>query len=547
VDMDIGGMMFRCSFGDMRQTNKKDPSKYRSIRTSHKPPVDKRIGAFRWNPVMPVSLPTLSQFAAFQKAFEKPVKDSIDLALRFHMYRKQSKDIPLLGVETMFAMYPETKGTFYQSTLPHIICQALKLPTLLAKDGLLIFNNKFKCGSSGNTIGGRNIPTLGYDPPPGHPTKVFVHRELCLSILSAMFLGVLPKTSSRTCGMPSNEIPLKLLLDRSPQEVAKLRMLVNYFDRTKASVPAGLLEIHRVGVDTRKFDAKKWTSFKCPLQPLSLLDLNIGLEEAYTEKCLQVDFANCSLGGGVLTGGCVQEEIRFAICPELIVCMFFCPIMHENEAIHMIGGEQFSQYKGYGFGLKFGGDYKDPAPRRKDGTVLTALTAIDALDGRGVGRQFQYQWTEKAILRELNKAYAGFLPENHDSLDDFKDIATGNWGCGAFLGHLGLKAILQWIAASVAGRSMYYFPWNEKSFADGFETFIRSICPEATIARAHPNKLVAKSRVTFAGRQKPTAIVGPIVGAVLAVAKQQIRRIDDGLPILKGGCYFDAVLRELRS
>ena len=34
---------------------------------------------------------------------------------------------------------------------------------------------------------------------------------------------------------------------------------------------------------------------------------------------LQVDFANKFIGGGVLGHGAVQEEIRFLICPELLV------------------------------------------------------------------------------------------------------------------------------------------------------------------------------------------------------------------------------------
>jgi hypothetical protein len=36
---------------------------------------------------------------------------------------------------------------------------------------------------------------------------------------------------------------------------------------------------------------------------------------------MHVDFANCFIGGGVLSGGCVQEEILFAICPELTVAL----------------------------------------------------------------------------------------------------------------------------------------------------------------------------------------------------------------------------------
>ena len=33
-------------------------------------------------------------------------------------------------------------------------------------------------------------------------------------------------------------------------------------------------------------------------------------------KCIRIDFANKFIGGGILTGGAVQEEIMFACSPE---------------------------------------------------------------------------------------------------------------------------------------------------------------------------------------------------------------------------------------
>ena len=48
---------------------------------------------------------------------------------------------------------------------------------------------------------------------------------------------------------------------------------------------------------------------------------------------LQVNFANRKIGGGVLAGGRVQEEIRFSIFPELIVSRLIMDHMDANEAI----------------------------------------------------------------------------------------------------------------------------------------------------------------------------------------------------------------------
>ena len=48
--------------------------------------------------------------------------------------------------------------------------------------------------------------------------------------------------------------------------------------------------------------------------------------------------------GGV---GPTQEEIRFVICPELIVGMLICPAMRANESIQIVGAERYSKYTGW--------------------------------------------------------------------------------------------------------------------------------------------------------------------------------------------------------
>ncbi len=58
-----------------------------------------------------------------------------------------------------------------------------------------------------------------------------------------------------------------------------------------------------------------------------------------------MDFANKYVGGGVLGYGCVQEEIRFLISPELIVSRLFVEELDVNEILLVIGPEMFSTYK----------------------------------------------------------------------------------------------------------------------------------------------------------------------------------------------------------
>merc|ERR1711971_1319315 len=137
----------------------------------------------------------------------------------------------------------------------------------------------------------------------------------------------------------------------SPQEYAKLRMFVNYFERCKNKEPTGYLHIDRVtGVG---LDEAAWRCSKQPLQPMTFAEKFKGFEDA--PGLAHADFANMFLGGGVLSGGCVQEEIRFAICPELVVGLLVNPRMMDDEAIQIVGGEQFSAYKGYAFNLRYNG------------------------------------------------------------------------------------------------------------------------------------------------------------------------------------------------
>ena len=53
--------------------------------------------------------------------------------------------------------------------------------------------------------------------------------------------------------------------------------------------------------------------------------------------CVQVDFANKYLGGGVLGHGCVQEEIRFVICPEMIITRLFTEMLEDKDSLVMTG------------------------------------------------------------------------------------------------------------------------------------------------------------------------------------------------------------------
>lgn len=105
------------------------------------------------------------------------------------------------------------------------------------------------------------------------------------------------------------------------------------------------------------------------------------------------------MGGGVLGLGCVQEEIRFVICPELMVTMLVTEELDDTEALIVSGIERYSKYEGYSNTFKWKGDFVDETPRDISGRRMTSIVAIDAL----YFKQSSLQFNMDNIKRELNK------------------------------------------------------------------------------------------------------------------------------------------------
>ncbi|CAH0474725.1 unnamed protein product [Peronospora belbahrii] len=176
------------------------------------------------------------------------------------------------------------------------------------------------------------------------------------------------------------------------------------------------------------------------------------------DKHLQVDFANKFAGGGVLSSGCVQEEIRFLLSPELLVsCLVFAKLEpHEAFVVH--GTERYSTYEGYGGSFVYGGNFKDTTRLNSvsNGCVRRecVIVGIDATDYGSA--QVQRQYERGHVWRDLLKAYAGFAyPEASDN-EHCWPVASGNWGCGVFQGDRELKFLIQWLAASLHHRDLVY-------------------------------------------------------------------------------------------
>jgi poly(ADP-ribose) glycohydrolase len=193
-------------------------------------------------------------------------------------------------------------------------------------------------------------------------------------------------------------------------KVAKLLMLFNYFDRLLVEIPTGTVTFERQVLN----NAPNYTSLDVPLTNVDIKSKG-SIEDS--PEALQVDFANEFIGGASISYGCVQEEIRFSLCPECNVSRLFCERMNEKESIVIKGAVQFSSYEGYAYDLKYGGNYVDKNFDNTTGENLNHLVAMDALI---FSSNQLSQWKKEKIDRELNKAFVAF--NNTDRV-----ISTGNW------------------------------------------------------------------------------------------------------------------------
>lgn len=378
------------------------------------------------------------------EALSRPIRNSYELEEAILSYNSRfATRWKFKLLHSFFNEYLSDEETkhFFSSVLPKMISLALSLPHTVT----------------------HGIPLLQKQQE--YSITMSQHQISCL--LSNAFFCTFPRRN--TTG-PSTEyskyptINFNTLFCSSPEskKLNKLKCLIHYFQRVTAHTPAGNLTFSRkVAVDLPPWE-------QC-LQPFSKLHVTSeGTIEDNGHGMLQVDFANKYIGGGVLGQGCVQEEIRFLICPEMIISRLFTEELDSNESLLMIGSEQFSRYKGYAATFEWAGDYIDQTISDNWDRKETRVIAIDAL----VFHSRPMQFRPGLMLRELNKGYAGFMSDGYSTpCKRLMAVATGNWGCGAFGGEPHLKALLQWMSCSVAGRDIVYFTFDKKELIEELKEF----------------------------------------------------------------------------
>ncbi|CAF0733922.1 unnamed protein product [Adineta steineri] len=315
-----------------------------------------------------------------------------------------------------------------------------------------------------------NVDKICSRPPPllriGSNRTVTMSQKQAASLLSCAFFCLFPRRFNQKVGSEyeNYQNPNFNTLFQGGRKggttwkLQKLKCVFHYFHRITEKMPNGVISFRRYQLP--ESCVPKWTESTEPLCKIHVTK-NKTIEDM--DGLLQVDFANKYIGGGVMNEGCVQEEIRFVICPEMLLSLLLCEVIQPNECIFLIGCERFSSYRGYSTSFQFKDNYIDETPKDSWGRKLCHVVAMDAI--AFYNRSSQY--TIKNMKRELIKAYTCFrVPA---ALTDLKaGIATGNWGCGAFNGNKQLKAIIQLIAASQAGRPLVYLTFRDQNLVLSF-------------------------------------------------------------------------------
>lgn len=319
-----------------------------------------------------------------------------------------------------FKMFTEAnklrkKIDFSNTVLPFMARIALKLPELFPSAELKILRQQTN-----------DLISLSKD-------------QVCC-LLAHMFFGTISNTSNPKMQETMNF--KEILSNPSKINVHKLFCLFNYFSNMATRKPLGEVTYSR-SVENNIRSLEEWTNSRQILQDFEIDDVG-KIENNTSANALEVDFANKFIGGGALTTGAVQEEIRFFISPECIPSLLFFESFEDNEVGYIRGTEKVNWCEGYAMNFEFRGDLQ--------GNSKDNILVMDALKFNGLEEQF----TERNILREVNKAVLGFK-------EGGPKIITGKWGCGSFGGDPQLKLLIQWMACSELGKKMKFCSFGEKS------------------------------------------------------------------------------------
>lgn len=320
----------------------------------------------------------VGRWEVIQQAFATKITSSLELEAAILTYNPH-----FMGKWKFNALHKmfddlddDEAAAFFDNLLPRIIKLALDLPEILRW----------------------SIPLLKQT----HNCSVSLTQHQISSLLANAFLCTFPRRNGGKEYSTYPEINFSRLFQSvCDSTVQKIICICHYFRSVTNAPRPGVVTFTRRCVEPENLP--KWEKLDMELGSVELRVSSTGTIED-SAGMLQADFANKYLGGGVLGYGCVQEEIRFVICPELLVSKLFIESMKSNESVWMIGCERFSSYSGYASNFLWSGAYEETTPFDSSNRRRTCVVAIDALEFSKNSHQFK----PALMLRELNKAYIGF-------------------------------------------------------------------------------------------------------------------------------------------
>lgn len=352
----------------------------------------------------------------------KDIRRVAELETIIRSYRRDAKDWP--KPFTNLTLYAARNKNFLSDTLPFIISCAVDIERVFDRHPLLLQQ--------------------------GMQAEIQFTETQVLSLIANMFLctfehDAVPRNVKP--GYPRNLTMEQWFMDDNRVNIAKIACLVAYFEYHRTQRAAILMEEGIVKVRRQVLDPQQVYPWSTSSSAMLNVQVNANNTIESIRRSTHTDFANALIGGGVLSNGAVQEEIRMCISPELLVSLLITQQMADNEAVVISGSHIYAKYTGYARSFAFQDAYRiDGVVSRSEPHVVIAFDALD------YSKNVIAQWSSTNIDREIQKAFIAFTPKPGEMLP----IATGHWGAGVFGGYRSLKFVIQWLAASAAGRNLTY-------------------------------------------------------------------------------------------
>jgi poly(ADP-ribose) glycohydrolase len=212
------------------------------------------------------------------------------------------------------------------------------------------------------------------------------------------------------------------------------------------------------------------------LQILSTLEASTSPSALGLPDGAAVISANKFIGFG-RTG--TQEETHVGASPECCPAVLVTPPLEDDQALVVTGPEAMITVSGYQRSARCGEILRpetadtpeDHRARWKHRTMLF----MDALELDLYDRDAGLPDLQPGnVDRELRKAYTAFLSYKKSGRSAYSRIYTGYWGCGTFGGNPGVKSLIQWCAASLAGCDLTFVCSGEERrlFGEELESFV---------------------------------------------------------------------------